>query len=106
MGVSKLRPTVRTLPACVKAAAKSSSNVVMIPPPDEKSMGGKMTYLQALACLREGTIIGEPKLNEHGHFEFTMERFAANYLFRLRVIAECAGATVSKLYAILPDDNI
>ena len=64
MSVSNMRPTARTLPACAKEAAKSSSNVVILPPPNEDSMGGKMTYLQALACLREGTIVGSPKLNE------------------------------------------
>ena len=40
-----------------------------------------MTFKQALACLQHGSIVGKPVLNEHGHFEFTMERYAANYLF-------------------------
>ena len=44
--------------------------------------------------------------NKKGEWEFEMERFAANYLFRIRVIAVCGGSKVTKLYAILPDDNV
>ena len=54
-------------------------------------MAGMMTYRQALECLRSGRIVGEPLLNEHGHWELSMERYAASFLFSTRVVAVCEG---------------
>lgn len=64
-------------------------------------MAGMMTYRQALECLRSGKIVGAPMLNEHGHWELRMERYAANYLFSARVVAVCEGANVVRLIVLL-----
>lgn len=100
MTVSKFRVTASQLESRVKAAAKDSANVVFVPPPEKKSMAGMMLWHQALACMRQGRIVGTPKQVQEGLWEFRMERFAANQLFELKVAARCRGATVEQLYAI------
>lgn len=70
-------------------------------------MAGMMTFRQALECLRSGKIVGEPTLNEHGHWELRMERYAANFLFSTRVVAICEGANVARLIVLLePTEGI
>jgi hypothetical protein len=98
MAVSKIRITADQLSPRVQKAAQSSSNIVFIPPPKKKSMGGMMQHLQVLKCLREGSIVGKPRLNEHGHWEFNMEAFLAGVEVDIRVIAETDGPHISKLY--------
>ena len=105
MAISNIRVTARTLQRCVHEAAKSSSNVVFIPEPDKGSMAGMMTFQQAMSCLRSGNVVGTPRINQHGHWEFQMQRFAANHLFSLRAIAECEGVRVSRLFAFLMADS-
>ena len=100
MSVTNLRITAAQLLPRVHAAAANSSNVVFIPPPEKRSMAGMMQFRQVMLCLQEGTIVGKPKLTEHGFWEFRMERYAANQLFSLKVAAEVKGALVVKLYAI------
>jgi hypothetical protein len=68
-------------------------------------MAGMMTFQQAMSCLRSGIIVGTPRLNQHGHWEFHMQRYAANHLFRLRVIAECEGVRVSTVHAFLTGNH-
>lgn len=97
MNVIKMRVTERSLLRCIREAASSSENVVFIPELNKRSMSGMMTYQQAMACLRSGNIRGRPSLNEHGHWELQMQRFAANHLFTLRVIAECEGPHVKRV---------
>lgn len=99
--VSKLRITAGLLQPRVKATAKSSSNVEFIPPPNKKGMAGMVTYLQALKCLQEGQIVGKPRKNQHGDWEFQMERYAANQLARFNVVASVDGARVTRLYVLL-----
>lgn len=98
MNVAKLRITVGSLPRCLKEAAVSSSNVVFVPPIDKASMGGMMTYQQAMSCLRHGKIVGKPTRNVHGHWEFEMQRYAANHMFTLRVVAECNGPKMVRIF--------
>lgn len=101
MAVSKLRVTAGQLLPRLRTAAKSSSNVEFIPPPAKRSMAGMMTYLQALKCLQEGEIIGKPKLNEHGHWEVRMRRFAANQWTEFDVVAVVESTRVIKIYVLL-----
>jgi hypothetical protein len=79
---------------------------VFVPPLDKRSIAGMMTYQQALACLREGTIVGKPSLNEHGHWELELQRYAANRLFSLRVAAEHKGGKVTKIFAFTKVEKI
>lgn len=104
MTVSKLRITAGLLEPRVHSAAKSSSNVVFVPPPRKRSMAGMMLFHQVMCCLREGKIVGKPKLTEEGFWEFRMERYAANRLFSLKVAATVKGARVETLYAILSEN--
>jgi hypothetical protein len=67
-------------------------------------MAGMMLFHQVMCCLREGSIVGKPKLTKDGYWEFRMERFAANRLYSLKVAASVNGARVVKLYAILSED--
>lgn len=67
-------------------------------------MGGMMTFLQALACLQRGEIVGTPYADEHGHWRFTMERYAANARIRLDAVALCDGARIEKIF-VLGDSN-
>ena len=97
MNIVKMRVTERTLLRRIREAAASSANVVFIPELNKRSMTGMMTYQQAMACLRSGDIVGKPALNEHGHWELQMYRFAANHPFNLRVIAECEGPHVKRI---------
>ena len=60
-----------------------------------------MHYLQAQRCLQKGQIVGKPRLNEHGDWEFEMERFAANQWTKYRVVARVDGATVTRLFVYL-----
>ena len=107
MTVTKLRVTASRVLAAVREAAKSSSNVVFIPPPEKKSMAGMMTFLQAMKCLQSGSLVGKPKLNEHGDWELSMERYAANYLFKIRAIAICDSVRVSQIIVLLEGpDNV
>lgn len=104
MTTSKFRITANQLLPRVHSAAQSSSNVVFVPPPQKRSMAGMMLFHQVMSCLREGLIVGKPKLTEEGLWEFRMERFAANQWFALKVAASVNGARVVKLYAILSED--
>lgn len=104
MTVSGLRITARMLESRVHAAAVDSSNVVFVPPPNKRSLGGMMRFQQAMACLREGSIEAKPTLNEHGHWEFFISRFAANRWYSLQAIAVVDGPRVTKLFAILQED--
>lgn len=107
MTVSKLRVTASRLLAAIREAAKSSSNVVFIPPPEKRSMAGMMTFLQAMKCLQSGSLVGKPKLNEDGDWELSMERHAANYLFKIRAVAICDGVRVSQIIVLLESsDNV
>lgn len=99
--VTDIRVTASRLAQKIREAASSSSNVVFIPPPNKDSMAGMMTFQQAMSCLRDGSIVGKPQLNEHGDWELRMERYAANFLFTARVIAHCEGAIVSKIYIFI-----
>lgn len=67
-------------------------------------MAGVMLFLQAIACLREGKIVGKPVLTEHGLWEFRMRRYAAHQWFSIKVAAAVDGAHVTKLYVILSED--
>lgn len=64
-------------------------------------MAGMMLFHEVLCCLREGTIVGKPKLSAEGYWEFKMERFACNRLFSIKVAALVKGAQVEKLFALL-----
>lgn len=97
MTVTKLRVSRRQLLARIREAAKSSSNVIFVPPLEKRSIAGMMTFHQAFSCLQEGTVVGNPVLNDRGDWELMMERYAANFLFKLKVIAMCDGAHISKL---------
>jgi hypothetical protein len=78
MAVSKLRIPASHLQARVRSAAANSSNVVFVPPPEKRSMAGMILFHQVLSCLREGNIVGKPRLTDAGLWEFRMERYAAN----------------------------
>lgn len=104
MTVSPLRITALHLQARVHHAAKDSSNVVFIPPPRKRSMAGMMLFHQVMCCLREGTIVGKPKLTDEGFWEFRMERFAANRVYSVKVAAKVKGARVERLFAILTEE--
>lgn len=104
MTVSKFRITANQLQSRVRSAARNSANVVFIPPPRKRSIAGMMLFQQAMSCLREGVIVGKPKLTNEGLWEFRMERFAANRWFSLKVAVSVQGARVEKLYAILSED--
>ena len=97
MNIVRMRVTEKSLLRRIRDAAKSSANVVFIPELNKRSMTGMMTYQQAMSCLRSGDIVGKPMLNEQGHWELQMQRFAANHLFNLRVIAECEGPRVKRI---------
>lgn len=101
MAISKLRITAGQLQPRVRTAARSSSNVEFIPAPIKQSMAGMITYLQALKCLQEGDIIGKPKLNEHGHWEFRMGRCSATQWTEFKVVAVVGSTRVTKLYVLL-----
>jgi len=103
MAVSKIRITAAHLESRVRSAAANSSNVVFIPPPEKRSMAGMMTFHQVMCCLREGNIVGKPKLTEEGLWEFRMERYGANRLYSLKVAAAVDGPRVTKIYAILSE---
>lgn len=100
MSVTNIRITASQLLPRIRSAAADSSNVVFVPPPQKRSMAGMMQFRQVMLCLQDGTIVGKPKLTEHGLWEFRMERYAANQLFSLKVAAEVKGVRVVKLYAI------
>ncbi len=100
MTVSHIRITAGTLLPRIHEAAKSSSNVEFIPQPMKRSMAGMVNYLQALKCVQEGRIVGRPKLNEHGDWEFQMERYAANNMTTINVVASVDGARVTKIYVL------
>ena len=106
MNVAELRVTKNSLQRCINDAARSSSNVVFVPPLEKNSMGQMMTYQQAMMCLRDGKIVGNPVQNEHGHWEADMQRYAANHLFSLRVVAECNGPRVVRIYAFPEVESI
>lgn len=103
MATSKFRITAGALQPRVNQAAANSSNVVFVPPPDKRSMAGMMQFHEVLCCLREGRIVGKPVFTEAGLWEFHMERFFANRLYRLKVAAATSGARVTRLYAILSE---
>lgn len=73
----------------------------MIPPPDKRSMSGMMSFLQAMKCLQEGSIVGKPKLNENGDWELSLERLCANEWVTIKAIAVCAGARVTRIIVFL-----
>lgn len=100
VAVIKLRVTEKKLLAAVKAAASSSSNIVFLPPLEKRSMAGAMNFHQAIKCLRDGSIVGKPVLNEHGEWELTMERYAANQLLQIKIIAICDGASICQLIVL------
>jgi hypothetical protein len=95
--VTPIRVTATQLQSRIREAARSSANVIFIPPLEKRSMAGMMTFQQALSCLREGKIVGQPKLNANGDWVLKMERFAGNSLFKLPVIAVCKGTRVAQL---------
>jgi hypothetical protein len=64
-------------------------------------MGGMMQFKQALKCLQEGQIVGKPRLNKHGDWEFQMERYAANQWTTFNVVAAVDGARVTKIYVLM-----
>ena len=106
MGITNFRVTPRTLQRRIHEAAKSSSVVLFIPQPNKEVLAGMMTYQQAMACLRKGNIVGKPELNAHGDWELQMERFAANYLYKLRAAVTCSGAHVTRIYVFLTEENV
>ena len=53
--------------------------------------------------MREGAIVGRPKLTIEGYWEFRMERFSANQWFSLKVAATVKGERVETLYALLSE---
>jgi hypothetical protein len=101
MGITRFRITAANLLPRIHEAAKSSSNVEFIPPPNKRSMAGMMQFKQALRCLQEGSIVGRPKVNDHGDWEFQMERFAANQWTVIDVAASVSGARVTRLYVLM-----
>lgn len=101
MSVGKFRITASQLQSRVHTAAKNSSNIVFVPRPEKRSIAGMMLFHEVLCCLREGTIVGKPKLTSEGYWEFRMERFAANRWFSIRVAAMVKGAHVEKLFALM-----
>lgn len=101
MSVGKFTITASQLQPRVHTAAKNSANVVFIPPPEKNSMAGMMLFHEVMCCLREGTIVGKPKLTPEGYWEFKMERFACNRWFSIEVAALVKGAHVEKLFALL-----
>ena len=103
MSITPLRVSSKKLLAAIREAARSSSNVVFIPPLEKRAMAGMMTFHQALKCLQEGIMVGKPHLNDKNDWELSMERFAADSSFRIRVVAMCEGATVSKLVVHLQE---
>lgn len=98
MSVTKIRVTAPRLQKAIRAAAKDSSKVAFIPPLEKRSMAGMMTFHQALMCLQHGDIVGKPVLNERGDWELSMQRFAANFMFEMRVVVSCKGANVDMIY--------
>ena len=102
--VIPLRITATALQSRIREAAQQSSNVVFVPKVDTGSLGGMLTYKQALFCLREGKVIGKPTMNEHNDWAFTMQRFAAGHLTTVCAVATCVGARVVQL-TVLIDEN-
>ena len=100
MAISKLRITAAQLLPRVRSAARSSHVLQFVPPLEMRSMAGVMNFRQVQKCLHEGQMVGKPKLNEHGHWEFRMERFAANQWTEVRGIAIVEGARVTKIYVL------
>lgn len=98
---TRIRVSSRALLEKIRETASSSSNVVFIPEPEKRSMAGMMTFHQALQCVRAGKIVGEPVRNEYGDWELRMERYAANFNFTARIIAECDGAHVKRIIVFL-----
>lgn len=103
MTVSKIRITAALLRSRVNSAAADSANVVFVPPPRKRSMAGMILFHQVMCCLREGAIVGKPKLTAEGFWEFRMERYAANRIYSLKVAVAVSGARVEKIYAILSE---
>lgn len=106
MAVTNLRITAKALLRCIHDAAKSSSNVVFVPELDKKSMAGMMTYQQAMSCLRSGSFLGDPIQNSHGHWEATMQRYAASHMFTLSIAVECQGAIVTRIFAFVANEVV
>lgn len=105
MTVTKLRVSGARLLKGIREAAKSSANLVFIPPPSKKSIAGMMTFLQTLACIREGAFSGTPRLNENGDWEFVMKRHAAGVVFMVKGVAVCDGARVGQVVILNAESN-
>jgi hypothetical protein len=99
--VTKFRISEKSLLKHIQQTANNTSKIVFIPPIEKSSMAGMMTFQQAVSCLRHGVIVGKPKKNMFGDWELQMERYAANFLFRTKVVVECDGALVHRLIIIL-----
>lgn len=98
--ITPIRITARALLPRVRDAAKLTSNIVFLPPLEMRSMAGAMTFRQVLNCLRSGQIVGKPILDEHGAWQFTMERNSAGYSLPVQVVAECSGVAITRLIVL------
>lgn len=106
MSVTKFRLTKDKLVAAVRLAARDTSKIVFLPEIDKHAMSGMMSYRQAITCLEKGRIDSAPKLNEHGHWVFRLNRYSANRWLSIDVVAECDGAHVRRLYILHGANNV
>jgi hypothetical protein len=102
MAVSPFRITAKQLLPRIRQCAKSQ-NVMFTPPLVRQSMAGMMTFHQSLKCLQEGSLIGKPKVDEHGNWLFRMERFAAGEAQIVHAVAIVNGVHVEKILVLLED---
>ncbi len=65
--------------------AVECGNVLMPDPPNGGEWYRVLTRRQVDLCLKEGDLVEEPKVDEHGHIRCALERFGAGLVVRVRV---------------------
>jgi hypothetical protein len=66
--------------------AVACGNVLIPDPPDGGDWYLLMTRRQVDLCLREGDLVDDPWVDEHGHVRCALERFGAGMLVRVHIV--------------------
>ncbi len=66
--------------------AAGRSDFLIPDPPDGGEWYRVMSRRQVELCLKEGDMVGEPRVDEHGNVRCVLERFGAGLVVRVHVV--------------------
>lgn len=87
MNVKSFAMSVQFAEQIIRETAQDSSRVVIPEPPDMGAWEATVTVRQVLRCLEDGDIVEGPEVNEFGHLECVLTRYAVGVEIFVTVVA-------------------